>query len=193
MNRKWVFKISQILGYFWTELFKDNWLISAIYKCFDYILGQPILKVVQDIKKQSSFSYIPSTDSLFPIRILVPVESSQQAINIQKYFALDTGYKTTYNIRKGQFNTNIPYSLQNKMELPDYQLKLDVDYTIEGNNLILKDKENYLSKFNKCLAMKDNIPCYCYQVWANIKCTKFILDTLSFILQLPYQWHYKYY
>ena len=71
--QEWKHKINSILGYFWTDVFRDAWLLTAIHKAFAYVIGQPVFDIIQCIKKQLTFAYTPKTEALFPIRALIPI------------------------------------------------------------------------------------------------------------------------
>ena len=187
----WKQKISQILGYFWTEVFRDNWLIQAISKSFNYVLGNSLIASIDDIKSQLRFNYNPSTTGLFPFKVLIPKSHIKEQYRTQDFL---TG-KTTTAIKYIFINSkNAPYKIQNTIENPTCQILSDEDFVYQNKCIRFQtDKWNLIKQhFNTVYVYREGDVVQCYQMWFSYKNTSFILDTLSSFLQLPIQWTYKY-
>lgn len=202
----WRSVLAPILGNFWYNIFKDNWLITAIQKVFSYVIGSSVLKYIQEIKKQSSFKYTPSFQPFFPVPIIIPIKSitnSQQLTSKQIDLLgwLDALTKNTTSSQIPFYTSSLLYTIKYDIEQPLYirtsfyndadRLKIGQDFQIVNGKLRFKNQK-VLEKAQRKEVLVQGQLLQCYKLWVQIPQHAYCLDTLSFLLQLPKNWAWKY-
>lgn len=193
--KSWIITVKKICGYFWTELFKDSWLIQAISKFMYYCIGNSVLADINRIKEQESFNFKFQNSPRFPVRLLVYAEVQKNAniinilkgqstsiLNDQSYiYTFTDNYKAPVIITSG---VQTPYSIE---------LKLNIDFSLSQNRRNISFKKPLQQYGFKTIDIVQNGQIKkCFQLWGIYTNTKCLRDTLPFLLQIPLQWVYKY-
>lgn len=184
--------IRNLLGYFWTQIWQDAWLVDAIISINKDVLYPHMQKQLQNIYKQTSVSSIDLQDTSVPSLVSVDLQSKTNAVIPIQQLVIGSGTSTAVDQKLSDtysYNiiNNINYSKQIKYK-PLASDSLSQTY-IQDNNLITKQN---LKQADKNIKTINNELYNCAQLWSVKADYKIPLDIYTRIIQIPVQWAYKY-
>lgn len=194
---QWQRLIKRILGYFWTDIWKDQWLIDLICKFFPYVSGQPLLSRMSQVQEQLSRQAAVSPDFRFPVRLLISAQSQQQAIIPLTQIVIGSASTTLIGGKTSQviympFDVHsAPQSLQDKVDKPAIVLKAGNDYQMVDGYLRFNKSLGQLGFKKKVITVNQQLT-QCYQLWGTYYSYKTLRDAFTGILQVPDSWLWKY-
>lgn len=189
---EWKSLINKICGYFWTTVFKDSWILSVISKFMYFCIANPVITGVFSIKNQIRASYIYKRAASYPLKFLLKEIPFNDSGLVTTEFAAGIDKQNLYM-----------YSIQNRKEVPlllmrsvatdttQDILEKDVDYKVfEKQGKILS--KVCLHDYKRLEFIKQDNFIECFELWGPVYDTTYILDTWSYLTQLPISWTYKY-
>lgn len=189
----WTKIINKILGKFWLNIFRDNWICELIVKFFRFCVGQTIYSRLNIVNKQLRHDAEDLKDYVFPRRILLSSKSNTSTIHISDmYISTSVIGESSQNIAYKKLTLNqIPTKLKKTIS-SQVELVKDIDYKVTKNSIEFKIPLHELG-FSKKLITINNELFQCYQLWGfEYQKYQSILDRFTWILQLPSYWVYKY-
>lgn len=184
--------IRKLLGYFWTQIWEDDWLIDAVISINKDVLYPHIQTQLQNIYKQTSVSSIALQDTAVPDLVSVDLQSKTNAVIPIQQLIIGQGTSTSIDQKLSDtyaYNiiNNINYSKQLKYK-PLASDSLSQTY-IQDNSLITKQN---LKQADKSIKTINDKLYNCAQLWSTESEYKLPLDIYTRIIQIPVQWSYKY-
>ena len=86
--------IRNLLGYIWTQIWQDAWLVDAIISINKDVLYPHMQKQLQNIYKQTSVSSIDLQDTSVPSLISVDLQSKTNAVIPIQQLVIGSGTST---------------------------------------------------------------------------------------------------
>lgn len=184
--------IRKLLGYFWTQIWEDDWLIDAVISINKDVLYPHMQKQLQNIYKQTSVSDITLQNTAIPQFIAVDLQSKTNAVIPIQQLVIGSGTATSVDQKLSDtyaYNiiNDVNYSKQIKYKPLDSD-SLSQTYVQDA---VLITKQN-LKQASRSIKTIDDKLYSCAQLWSNTSSYKIPLDIYTRIIQIPSQWAYKY-
>lgn len=189
--------IKGIFGYFWTELWKDSWLVQALQTIYAKYL-YPINNIrLHNVYMQTSVRYNQLDTYTFPKRIMLDKQSKRHAVkNLQQLYIGESSQSAdpigqsdsslfAYSIKQ-MFQT--PTRITNSILNPSYS---STDFYIQQQQFITPvdfAQEN----IKQTTFIHQKQPALCYQLWGQTQYIDPTIDAYSAIAKVPKDWAIKY-
>ena len=189
--------VKSIFGYFWTELWKDSWLVQGLQTIYAKYLYPINIARLQNVYSQTSVRNIQLNSYTFPKRVMLDKDSKRHAVKqLQQLYignsdsAQDSVGQSdsslfVYNIKQ-MFQT--PSKLKNSIINQTYSL---ADFYVQQEQLVTPIDLN-TKNIKQTMFIQGQQPSVCYQLWGQIQTIDPVIDAYSAIAQVPKDWAIKY-
>lgn len=190
----WTAMIHKVLGFFWTRVWKDTWLIDMLGDFFRHVVGKPIESRADNLEQQLSYKDIVTSDYIPPIRILLDASSEAPASVLLSEFVIGSS-QIGGGTNRYQYNClnrlSVPDIIYNKVINPDIKLQRGIDFQCFDGVFIFNEKLSDIGFSSNFITWKDKLY-VCYELWTQSESYSTLRDSFTGIMQLPDNWLWKY-
>lgn len=189
-------KIKQLLGYFWNNVWNDNFLVDFICNIYQKVSGEPLLYRLNCITEQVKCSSLLQSDILPQYKLIISTEGTDSVVLLKDIVISASSANTFGQVVPGKSykqltDRDIPSVIQDKVLNPSITLYKGKDYAYVDNKLrFSKSLTQY--GFQKTVCTIKNQLKQCFQLWGSGQYYNTVLDRFTGILEVPYYWVYKY-
>ena len=133
-------KIKQLLGYFWNNVWNDNFLVDFICNIYQKVSGEPLLYRLNCITEQVKCSSLLQSDILPQYKLIISTEGTDSVVLLKDIVISASSANTFGQVVPGKSYKqltyrDIPSVIQDKVLNPSIILYKGKDYDYVDNKL----------------------------------------------------------